>query len=377
MVVAWVGKQACVAGCIFALAVLQRLAVGVGSYSGAGRAPLYGDYEAQRHWMEITLHTPLADWYRDTPSNDLRYWGLDYPPLSAYQSWAYGRAIQAFDPAAVALQTSRGFESAFSKALMRWSSVLSDILVLFPAVAACAHVFYLRRPTAQLLVLAVGLLQPAFVLIDHGHFQYNSISLGLSAGAAAAIAADWYCMGSMLFCLALNHKQMAAYYAPAFFAHLLGALSAATLSIKAGTHACEAGNARCWPHLLGCGAPFLVHEGAAGAALSRLAPLKRGLFEDYVANFWCATSMLIKWKRLLSLPVQVRLCTAATLAAAAPSMLHQVLRPSPRGLLLCMANSAFAFFLFSFQVHEKSILLPLLPITLLAPQLLGTALGLK
>ncbi len=37
-----------------------------------------------------------------------------------------------------------------------------------------------------------------------------------------------------------------------------------------------------------------------------------------------------------------------------------------QGLLLCMANSAFAFFLFGYQVHEKAILLPLLPITLLA-----------
>lgn len=30
-----------------------------------------------------------------------------------------------------------------------------------------------------------------------------------------------------------------------------------------------------------------------------------------------------------------------------------------------MINSSLAFFLFSFQVHEKSILLPLLPVTLL------------
>ena len=34
-----------------------------------------------------------------------------------------------------------------------------------------------------------------------------------------------------------------------------------------------------------------------------------------------------------------------------------------------MASSAFSFYLFSYQVHEKSILLPLLPLTLLAPDL--------
>ena len=44
----------------------------------------------------------------------------------------------------------------------------------------------------------------------------------LQAGAAAAIAAGRQLLGSFLFCLALNHKQMTLYYAPAFFAHLLG-----------------------------------------------------------------------------------------------------------------------------------------------------------
>jgi len=42
------------------------------------------------------------------------------------------------------------------------------------------------------------------------------------AGAAAAVAAGRPRLGSALFCLALNHKQMALYFAPAFFAHLLG-----------------------------------------------------------------------------------------------------------------------------------------------------------
>ena len=44
----------------------------------------------------------------------------------------------------------------------------------------------------------------------------------MQAGAAAAVASGRHLLGSCLFCLALNHKQMALYYAPAFFAHLLG-----------------------------------------------------------------------------------------------------------------------------------------------------------
>jgi alpha-1,3-glucosyltransferase len=34
-------------------------------------------------------------------------------------------------------------------------------------------------------------------------------------------------------------------------------------------------------------------------------------------------------------------------------------------LLLALLNGSMSFFLFSFQVHEKTILLPLLPLTLL------------
>lgn len=79
--------------------------------------------------------------------------------------------------------------------------------------------------------------------------------------------------------------------------------------------------------------------------------LQRGLYEDYVANFWCTSSRLVKWKQLLSQQQLVQACTLATLAGLLPSMASQVLRPSKKGLVLCMANSAMAFFLFSYQVR--------------------------
>ena len=36
------------------------------------------------------------------------------------------------------------------------------------------------------------------------------------------MAGGRHLLGSFLYCCALNHKQMAMYYAPAFFGHLLG-----------------------------------------------------------------------------------------------------------------------------------------------------------
>jgi hypothetical protein len=45
------------------------------------------------------------------------------------------------------------------------------------------------------------------VLIDHGHFQYNGISLGLSAAAVAAVLRERHVLGAVLYTLAFNHKQ--------------------------------------------------------------------------------------------------------------------------------------------------------------------------
>lgn len=61
----------------------RRVCVGAGFDS----PPMYGDFEAQRHWMEVTTSVPVSRWY----FYDLGYWGLDYPPLTAYHSWVLGK----------------------------------------------------------------------------------------------------------------------------------------------------------------------------------------------------------------------------------------------------------------------------------------------
>lgn len=33
-----------------------------GCGAGQGKPPMYGDYEAQRHWMEITTNLPVSEW---------------------------------------------------------------------------------------------------------------------------------------------------------------------------------------------------------------------------------------------------------------------------------------------------------------------------
>ncbi|GIM03471.1 hypothetical protein Vretimale_8246 [Volvox reticuliferus] len=236
----YIGDDRSSTAIVVLLAVLVRVLTGLSLYSGAGDAPKYGDYEAQRHWMELTINLPVRSWYTDSPVNNASYWPLDYPPLSGYQSWLCGQAMRAVEPASVELVKSHGYETPTSKIVMRWTVIAADLLVYIPACLAAVYVFYgssaspsslssspaastaatARR--ARVLALIALLFNPAAIIIDHGHFQYNNISLGLTLGAVAAIGAGRQLLGAVLFSLALNHKQMALFFAPAFFAHLLG-----------------------------------------------------------------------------------------------------------------------------------------------------------
>ena len=99
------GLKHWVVPCTLLASAAVRWCIGMGSYSGKlslqrpvsmpspslsllgeGIPPMFGDYEAQRHWMELTNHLPTRQWY----TYDLQYWGLDYPPLTAYHSWLCG-----------------------------------------------------------------------------------------------------------------------------------------------------------------------------------------------------------------------------------------------------------------------------------------------
>lgn len=87
--------------------------------------------------------------------------------------------------------------------------------------------------------------------------------------------------------------------------------------------------------------------------LSRLAPFERGIYEDYVANFWCSTSILIKWKRLFTTVSLKLLSFSATFISVLPSMIQQIRDPSNHSFLYALLNSSFSFYLFSFQgIHH-------------------------
>jgi hypothetical protein len=162
-------KRSDVLSVLLPISLLVRYAISLHGYSGEGNAdgrmredgtPMYGDYEAQRHWMELTLHLPAKDWYRQTTDNDLLYWGLDYPPLTAWHSRVCGYIMNAVEPAAVALGSSRGYESSSSRMAMRLLVMGWDLLVFYTGVLAAAGALD-PHPTVELLALHGALYKSA------------------------------------------------------------------------------------------------------------------------------------------------------------------------------------------------------------------------
>lgn len=383
------------------IAFCSRAAFLWAPHSGQASPPMFGDFEAQRHWMEVTRYVALRDWYRDTPYNRLQYWGLDYPPGAAYLARGFAALADLTVPELVEPGVSRGHESGAGKTFMRFSVIAADALILIPAAFMLSKALWPERNPANArshhasaVISVLILLHPALLVIDHGHFQYNGVGLGLVLAAVAALEAAPL-IAAVCYTAALQMKQTLLYFSPAFFAVLLAtALSRDSahsppalmyMRIFARVSALAAAvfftALVFWAPL--CVAGASPARGIAGCldtmstVVARLAPLDRGIFEDKVGNIWCAAEPLLRIRaRLFALGhVSTRehllvaaACAVAVAALAAPSIALTFYgafssKTSKNGgltrrALLGCALISLSFFLGAYQVHEKAILMP-------------------
>jgi len=256
------------------------------------------------------------------------------------------------------LATSRGMETVEHKLMMRLSVLLADVLILFPAI-------FMFENTNYLTVITL-LLYPGLIIIDHGHFQYNNISLGLAMIAVSLVTRGWHSIGSFMFVCALNYKQMELYHAFPFFFYLLGiCLQQRGWSAKIGKLV-QIGLTVILT-FLAIWSPFIMlGQDAVIQVVKRVFPFDRGLFEDKVANFWCTADILLKLKQKLSIPDLAKLCLVSTLFLSLPSNVHLLFKPSQKNFILALVNTSLVFFMFSYHVHEKTILLASIPMCLLS-----------
>lgn len=304
------------------------------------------------------------------------------------------------NPAWFSLVSSRGFEHQLLKVYMRATVLVSEYLIYIPAaIILIRNLSRLRgvNKWKSSVALVAILMQPSTILIDHAHFQYNTVMLGFVLASVSSMLAGRSLWGCVFFVAALCFKQMALYYAPAIFAYLLGSCLAPRLDFRrfvaiAGVTAISFA-VMFAPLLLG--ALYDNHRGISPTpnlkappflsslpitldtkalyyplllqitqSLHRIFPFARGLFEDKVANAWCVIHTGHKLNRY-SIPLLQRASLTATFISILPTLITISYFPRRELLPWAMASTAWGFYLCSFQVHEKSVLLPLLPMTFL------------
>ncbi|XP_041808732.1 probable dolichyl pyrophosphate Glc1Man9GlcNAc2 alpha-1,3-glucosyltransferase [Chelmon rostratus] len=361
------------------------------------------DFEVHRNWLAITHSLPVSRWYHENTSE----WTLDYPPLFAWFEFGLSHVAQHFDRNMLVVE-NLNYASPSTVLFQRLSVIFTDMVFIYAVRECCRCVQeqkgsrdVLNRPSFTLAVLLLwnfGLL-----IVDHIHFQYNGFLFGFLLLSLAKHLQSRHLQGALLFAILLNLKHIYLYVAPAYGIYLLRSYCF-TQDNKDGSVSWTSFSPL---RLLALGSivasvcalsfgPFIA-MGQLPQVLSRLFPFKRGLCHAYWApNIWALYNILDK--SLAMLGVRLKLLEEAELPRASMTgglvqeFQHSVLpsvspsitlvctllsilpavasiwrRPrGARGFLRCLLLCALGSFMFGWHVHEKAILIAILPLSILA-----------
>ncbi|KAK9470946.1 glycosyl transferase [Dipodascopsis tothii] len=353
------------------------------------------DFEVHRNWLALTHSLPVSQWYYEARSQ----WTLDYPPFFAYFEWALGKAGAAL--ARVGLADARMLEvgnleyASAGTVLFQRVSVLVSELVLVYALQRFVDGHGAGDKRRAYAVALCVYFSPGFVLVDSIHFQYNMMLFGLLVWSFVLLREGRLVAGGGAFAVLLCFKHIFLYLAPAYFAYLLRTVvvrsvvppevdwrrTAALGAVVVGVFAAAF-------------APF-AYWGQMPQLLARLFPFSRGLCHAYWApNVWALysaadrvllavgerapwavravkgvspTAGLVGEATFSVLPaVPPRLTFVLTLFYQLQALGMVLWKPSYERFLGAVTLCAYASFLFGWHVHEKAIMLVLVPFTFLA-----------
>lgn len=343
------------------------------------------DLEVHRHWKSLTLSLPLSKWYTDTSSQ----WQLDYPPLFAYFEFVLSQIIHVLHPSAVSL-SNHGYSHPTAIILFRASVLAVDFLYV-PAVIHFVATLQTVRPSnsvTSLYAIAFMLLSPGLTLVDNIHFQYNGLSISLLLLTLSHLLRNNLSRAALMFSLALNIKQTLLPITPAIALYLLSVtyhttntLATFLISLVPIAVTTILTFVIIWLPIYNAGGTHLIK-----LIFHRLFPFGRGLLHaNWAANIWSPYATLDKILVMSGLslrdpdisitrgiigakrPFSVLpnptpfVCTALIIISITPCMLELARVPTPKNLLRGVTICSLSAFLFGWHVHEKAILLPLIP----------------
>ncbi|CAK1364893.1 Dolichyl pyrophosphate Glc1Man9GlcNAc2 alpha-1,3-glucosyltransferase [Cercospora beticola] len=351
------------------------------------------DFEVHRNWLAITNSLPLKEWYFEKTSE----WTLDYPPFFAYFEWAMSQVAHCIDPNMLDVQ-NLGYDSWQTIYFQRATVIITELVLIGALYLFVSSANPNEKKRSHAAALSI-LLSPGLLIIDHIHFQYNGAMYGalILSIVLARYQRDGLLLCGAVFMALLCMKHIYLYLAPAWFVYLLRVYCLGPRSIFDIK----------WFNCIKLGLSIVAIVAAAAGPfalesleqlpqiMSRLFPFSRGLCHAYWApNVWAMYSftdrVLIYLAPYLKLPVDAdavnsvtrglvgdtsfavlpnippRLTFVLTLAAQIPALIKLFAQPTWDNFVATITLCGYASFLFGWHVHEKAILLVIIPFSLLA-----------
>ncbi|KJA29945.1 glycosyltransferase family 57 protein [Hypholoma sublateritium FD-334 SS-4] len=341
------------------------------------------DFEVHRNWLAITHTLPISKWYYDTTSE----WTLDYPPFFAYFEKLLSIPAFLIDPQIVDLN-NLNYDAWSVIAYQRTTVILTELVL------GAVLLKFIRgsiEPSIQRIVSASIFLHPGFLIVDHIHFQYNGFMYGILLWSILMARNGNKLASGILFAILLNFKHIYMYLAPAYFVYLLRAFCFSPTGHIHIKNFLSLANSVIAVFVVSLG-PFAL-MGQIPQLLSRLFPFTRGLNHAYWApNFWAlvtaADRVLLKYAQMTGAEFAINESGVAsssrglvgdTVFAVLPNVkpahtfvitvVFQLVwlvklwrNPTYKSFLTALTLSGWTSFLFGWHVHEKAVLLVLIPL---------------
>jgi alpha-1,3-glucosyltransferase len=357
------------------------------------------DFEVHRNWLAITNTLPRSQWYHEATSE----WTLDYPPFFALFEYLLSLIAVKIDPKIVEISATPIFNHKILL-FQRFSVIFTD-LVLFYAVYSYCSVASSSITTSRgkrLAVMFVTFMDAGLLLVDHIHFQYNGMLLGLLILSIAKFRQEKDLQGAFLYSILLMMKHIYLYIAPLYFVYLLRHYCFTSIKTGKGKRFSSFDVV----HFLQLGILVLSVFGVAFGwilaphpnpiegfkqVLSRLFPVQRGLCHAYWApNVWALYAFADKALVLLGyaeknmtvgsmsgglvqeasfavLPlISPAICGLLTLGLMLPALWFVWKTPRPQVFMNALVYCMLCSFLLGYHVHEKAILQVVIPLALLS-----------
>ncbi|XP_030033553.2 probable dolichyl pyrophosphate Glc1Man9GlcNAc2 alpha-1,3-glucosyltransferase isoform X2 [Manduca sexta] len=288
------------------------------------------------------------------------------------------------------------YKSDMTVLFQRLSVIVLDIIFIYAA-RSCALLVKHRI----LLLFILLICNPGLLMVDHIHFQYNGFLYGILLLSICSMINSNHLQAALWFAILLNLKHIYLYVAPVYIVYLLRTYCFMVVSAD--------GTNTAWysfsiTNLLTLGVvvtavfcvsfgPFLDH---LPQIFARLFPFKRGLCHAYWApNFWALYNFGDKIIQhfMVKLGLDIKKTEASMTGGLVQEFSHSVLpsitptitfvltfismlpaliklwhlgadrRYRALSFVRCLVVCATCSFMFGWHVHEKAVLMILIPMS--------------